>query len=402
MNNIINDEYIIKYFYKGDKINVNKYKTITPKIQDYLINRFPDSQSIKETINRIKYQIFKRPVCPICGNSVKYRSLNIFNTHCSYKCAAINKKTIAKREQTCVTKYGVSNISQLQKIKNKIKTTIINKYKVEHIMQLPDIIEKRKQTNIKKYGVPYYIQSKIAKKQYKQTYLRKYGVAHMFQSPVIKNKIKQTITYRYGNSNYRNIKKAQLTCLNKYSETNWFKSKAGKSFLKNNYINTIFKRQQTMLYKYDCKYALQNTKLRIKRINTLKSNKTIGKHISYNEQQCYNILKTKFNIVIQQYTSDVYPWACDFYIPSLDLYIEYNEFWTHGKHTFNSNNIEDITLLNIWKKHAIHSKFYQNAIYTWTILDTNKLNTFINNNLNYKIFWNLKEVKDWIKNYNIN
>ena len=34
--------------------------------------------------------------------------------------------------------------------------------------------------------------------------------------------------------------------------------------------------------------------------------------------------------IIRQYKSDLYPFACDFYIPSLDLYIECNYHWTHG------------------------------------------------------------------------
>ena len=41
-------------------------------------------------------------------------------------------------------------------------------------------------------------------------------------------------------------------------------------------------------------------------------------------------LKERYPDVITQYKDDRYPFACDFYIPSLDLFIECNYHWTHG------------------------------------------------------------------------
>lgn len=38
--------------------------------------------------------------------------------------------------------------------------------------------------------------------------------------------------------------------------------------------------------------------------------------------------------VCPQYTSERYPFLCDFYIKPLDLYIELNLYWTHGGHFF--------------------------------------------------------------------
>ena len=56
----------------------------------------------------------------------------------------------------------------------------------------------------------------------------------------------------------------------------------------------------------------------------------------------------------------------------LDLYIEIQGSWTHGKHAFNENNQDDIDKLNLWK--SKNTKFYDNAIYTWTELDVKKRN----------------------------
>jgi hypothetical protein len=107
-------------------------------------------------------------------------------------------------------------------------------------------------------------------------------------------------------------------------------------------------------------------------------------------------LLTKFNKddIERQYKSKLYPFACDFYIKSLDLYIEYNGNWTHGKESFDKDNLEHQSIVEAWKSKS--TKFYKNAIYTWTDLDVRKLETFKKNNLNYKIFWNLEEVEDWL------
>lgn len=82
-----------------------------------------------------------------------------------------------------------------------------------------------------------------------------------------------------------------------------------------------------------------------------------------------------------------YPFACDFYIVSEDLFIELNRFWHHGPHPFDENNPEDIELLNKWKEKAKTSEQYKAAIHTWTIRDVNKIKTANKNNLNYKLIY---------------
>lgn len=93
--------------------------------------------------------------------------------------------------------------------------------------------------------------------------------------------------------------------------------------------------------------------------------------------------------VIRQYRSTEYPYNCDFYIKSLNLYIECNFHWTHGGHEFDKNNPSDIEKLNEWKNKAKSSKYYKNAIKTWTIRDVEKKNIAKNNDLNYVIIYNI-------------
>ena len=76
------------------------------------------------------------------------------------------------------------------------------------------------------------------------------------------------------------------------------------------------------------------------------------------------------------------------------FYKKCNGSWTHGGHPFDENNQEDIDKLNLWKEK--NTKYYQNAINTWTNLDVRKRTIAKNNNLNYKEFWNLNEAKQFI------
>ena len=98
--------------------------------------------------------------------------------------------------------------------------------------------------------------------------------------------------------------------------------------------------------------------------------------------------------VIRQYQSDPrYPFACDFYIKSLDLFVELNLTWTHGGKQFVGSE-EDLAKLAIWQEKAKHSKFYENAIETWTIRDVIKIQTAAKNNLNYKVYYKEADLYD--------
>lgn len=88
-----------------------------------------------------------------------------------------------------------------------------------------------------------------------------------------------------------------------------------------------------------------------------------------------------------QYKDSRYPYSCDFYIKSKDLFIELNLHWTHGGHPFDKNNPEDLVKLNAWKEKE--NKYYNNAIHTWTELDVNKKMCAEEHKLNYITIYKL-------------
>ena len=134
-----------------------------------------------------------------------------------------------------------------------------------------------------------------------------------------------------------------------------------------------------------------------KRNNTKKKNKSFNK--SKIEDEIYEILISKYGTddIKRQYTDERYPFECDFYIKSLDIFIEFNGMWTHGPHAFNKEFIDDINLLNEWKIKSNNSNFYKNAIYNWTVRDVNKRTVARNNNLNFYEFWNKEDILQFIE-----
>lgn len=97
------------------------------------------------------------------------------------------------------------------------------------------------------------------------------------------------------------------------------------------------------------------------------------------------------NVKRQYRDKQRYPFRCDFYIISEDLFIELNLHWTHGGHPFNPEDPEDCEKLKVWQEKARQSKFYAGAILIWTVRDPLKLKIAEDNELNYITIYNLDE-----------
>lgn len=122
-------------------------------------------------------------------------------------------------------------------------------------------------------------------------------------------------------------------------------------------------------------------------INTKRKNKSFKK--SQIEDDYYDYLCDKYssNDVVRQYKDDRYPFMCDFYIISIDTFIELNLHWTHGGMLFSEKDDVCKLQLSEWEEKAKTSKYYKNAIETWTIRDVEKHKVAKNNNLNYIIYY---------------
>lgn len=120
----------------------------------------------------------------------------------------------------------------------------------------------------------------------------------------------------------------------------------------------------------------------------------------------YIILSSLYDNVKRQYFSNEYKHACDFYIPELDLYIEYQGSWTHHIHPYNEKDENDILEKMFMEHKSEYSNFYKTALNVWTKKDVQKRNEAIENNLNYLEIYpyiDLNDIPDIIKdNYSEN
>jgi hypothetical protein len=205
-----------------------------------------------------------------------------------------------------------------------------------------------------------------------KTFLDHFGVSNPSKDPNVRKKFQKSCIERYGYShpmkNPEILKKAQDKMKNTLLETTGFTNSS------------------------------QNPETRAKRYATLKKNNTFSS--SGYEKRAIISLKEKFKDVEIQYSSELYPFHCDFYIPELDLYIELQICWTHGKRPYVEGDEKCKKQLAIWREKSKTSKFYQVAIDTWTIRDTKKREMAYKNNLNYIEFFKYEDFETWFNTIN--
>lgn len=202
---------------------------------------------------------------------------------------------------------------------------------------------------------------------------------------------------KYGDPHYNNTEQNQKTCMERYGKTNVFATDWCKDKIKTYWNDNYGVDNPNQVEEIRNRHNFEE--LTKKGIETKRKNNTFN--VSKPEEECYKILCVVYGKkdVKRQYNKDSrYPFLCDFYIKSKDLFIEYNGHWTHGKHPFDENNTNDIELLNVWSKRSMDKKFYKVAINVWTNHDVIKRTTAQNNKINYIEFWSLDEVKNY---YNI-
>lgn len=292
-----------------------------------------------------------------------------------------------KRKQTCLTKFGaVNNLVTPEQLK-RTKQLMLDKYGVESYTQTEEYRKKTKQTSLKKYGVDCYAKTGEFKirigshletilNKSKQACLEKYGVDYYMQSDEFKRYMQKYIA-----NNRTDIQnKAKNTCLTKYGAEYYFNSTEYKAKLP---------AIKEML-------AAKRNEIQQKGYETKRKNGTFN--ASRPEDDFYELLVERFGAddVARQHKDARYPFACDFYVKSKDLFIELNLSWTHGGHPFDANDASDAEKLRNWQIKAEKSKYYANAIKTWTARDANKLICAKSSSLNYEAFYSMANAVAWL------
>ena len=215
-----------------------------------------------------------------------------------------------------------------------------------HCSKTKEVQQKRKAICLAKYGTDSFFKTDEFKQKAKQTSLAKYGVEYASQSAEIQTKQQNTMLERYG-------------------------------------VDNPFKSREIMS-KVDKKARLTKAE------HTKRVNQTFTK--SKSEEALYTELLKYFCVddICRQYHDTRYPFRCDFYIKSLDLFIEVNLHWTHFKHPFNSACSEDLAQLEVFK--LKNTKGYHKLIEVWSVRDPEKLSTATQSKINYRVLYNKQDI----------
>lgn len=107
-----------------------------------------------------------------------------------------------------------------------------------------------------------------------------------------------------------------------------------------------------------------------------------------------------------------YPYDCDFYIKSQDLFIEMNGYYSHNNLWFDEKNPDHLKCYTEWASSS--SLSLNKAAKNWRYYDIEKRNMAKKNNLNYLVFWDgqisnkkkyepkLRDFNKWFNDYDCN
>ena len=142
-------------------------------------------------------------ICKICGKPTKFFGNVLgYGTYCSNSCAQLDPETRAKYEQTCLDRYGATNVYASDYGKDQIKKTCLAKYGTEYALQSDEVKEHIKETNLAKYGVENPQQNKEIREKTSQTNLDKYGNKCAVHDPKVWKKAVHTMK---KNGNYSRL-----------------------------------------------------------------------------------------------------------------------------------------------------------------------------------------------------
>ena len=353
--------------------------------------------------------------CIICGKEIPERRLRKGKTTCGRSCAQVLR--FQDPEQKASFKQVMSNVMNNQETRAKISTSLKQPHHLERQRKVQRDLSNNKEAQEKK------------RKSLKKTWETKDREEH---SAAIKQgqkehnaieKISASSLEHWQNEEYR----SKVTAGDKAWWTDERKQNHSVTLTEvyanpevrlavSSAVTEAFKRPEVKAnHKAGIAKALENEQMHInlsigisnaykqrkeqilqKRNETKRQNNSF--HISKPELLVKQFLEQVFSDVQYQHISKEYPFNCDFYVPSLDLYIECHFNWTHGGRPFNENDESCIEQLNAWKEKAKTSKFYQNAIYVWTDLDVRKRQCVIDSNLNWLAFYSMGDFEEWLNN----
>lgn len=286
------------------------------------------------------------------------------------RCLGIAGANIVKLKQLFSSLGYAEEFAAADKAQRKLhmKNGTIAKYGTDNVFKLSEFQEKAGDTREKRYGGRYTLSSDSSLAADARATFTEHMKDDAFRSDLDAKK-KATNEERYGDTCVMNnddvLAKYHATCMERYGVSCYART-------------ADFRRKMNNF-----------TSMRIQ--DGVFSS-------SSSEETLYILLLNCFDEsdIIRQYMSDVYDYACDFYIKSRNMYVELNATWLHGGHWYDADSTYDNSVLLKWQKK--NTAYYDNAIATWTKRDVHKREMAKKNALNYVVLWdaNLSDAMLWI------
>lgn len=256
-------------------------------------------------------------ICPVCGKETAFQGIRLgYLKFCSSKCSNNSPETIAKREQTNIEHYGVKNPYQAQEVKEKIIKHNLEKYGYEYNLQRPETIQQSRKTKLIKYGSETYNNTEKAKK----TCLNQFGVDSFSKTDQFKEMLTDidvfgSISGSGLESHFAYVEEQKKLGYITIQEA---LDKYGQSWYKNRIVPILYKHHTGFISLDDEKiieqYYLDN-----------------NGHSSQAENKLLSIIKQYYSEkVIHGDNKTLAPLELDFYIPELQIAIEYNGSYWHS------------------------------------------------------------------------
>ena len=296
--------------------------------------------------------------CPECAKAARK---NTCKARYGLEMPMMSDEAREKTRQTNLARYGGENVMASQAVRDKIKSTWLEKYGTDNPQKVPEIREKTAATNLVRYGAASSFQNPDVQARHRETMMARYGVPNSLQVPAFRQKAVATWQAKYGVDNPR---KASVVDR---------------------------KSRQTCLVKYGVEYPVLDEGVKLKGLVTKRRRHTFN--TSKPEEALYVKLVERFgqDDVMRQYRDDPrYPFCCDFYVKSRDMFIELNASWTHGGYWFDGVDPADAARLKSWMAQGATKQYYVSAAQTWGGSDVRKRGAARDGSLNYVVFWDLK------------
>lgn len=324
--------------------------------------------------------------CSLCGKE-KWKETNIKKYGNPYPLQ--NQVSKERCKETCLERYGTDNPSKSEDVKEQTKRTNLERYGVEWTCLNDEVTARRQEINKRKYGGISPFCSEDVQQKAHDTIMDTYGVTNAFLIPEAREKYEKTCMELFGTpfaiQSPKIREKIQETCLKRWGAKTPFESRI-----------ILEQAHQQMRKMYHVENIMKLQEFRNKVTDTKRNHGTFTS--SSGEEMLYEILVDLFgeDDVKRQYQSELYPFACDFYIPSRNMYIELNGHWSHTDHWYDISSREDAEIVDLWCERD--TLYYKNSLEVWTERDVLKRQTARKHHLNYVVFWHntLEDVELWL------